>query len=96
MGALRHGVPLVILPLAAADNAANAARVAALGAGIVVDESARSASVIRDAIRAVLEEPRYRAAALDVAQSIRSLPPIESAAGLIEQLARDRQPVLTN
>jgi UDP:flavonoid glycosyltransferase YjiC (YdhE family) len=85
MGALRAGLPVVALPLAAADNETNAARVVALGAGIAIREEDRSACRIRAAVRAVLAEPHYRRAARSVAASICSLPPITQAADLIER-----------
>jgi UDP:flavonoid glycosyltransferase YjiC (YdhE family) len=37
LGALRHGVPLVVMPLFSADQWVNAAAVARAGAGIALD-----------------------------------------------------------
>jgi UDP:flavonoid glycosyltransferase YjiC (YdhE family) len=41
MGALRRGLPIVTIPMAAADNLRNATRVAALGAGLMLPELPR-------------------------------------------------------
>lgn len=91
MGALRHGVPVVCLPLAASDDSPNAARLAALGAGIALDESRWSASDVAQALRAVLGDPRYGDAARRTAEEIRRLPPFEAAVGLLEGLAAGEQ-----
>jgi UDP:flavonoid glycosyltransferase YjiC (YdhE family) len=93
MGALRRGVPMVTIPLAAGDNALNAARVSQLGAGIAIPEKERSTERIAAAARAVLREPCYRDAARLVAEEIAKLPPFTDAVPLIERLARDRQPI---
>lgn len=65
-GALAAGVPLVILPLFA-DQPVNGRLVAEAGAGIVVDVDATDPTAattrLRDATRAVLAEPAYRAGA---------------------------------
>ena len=94
MGALRRGLPVVTLPMPAADNAGNAARVSELGAGIVVPEDRRSPEVIGDALRRVLEEPSLRDGARRVARAIEELPPPASAARLLEDLAKQREPIL--
>jgi UDP:flavonoid glycosyltransferase YjiC (YdhE family) len=72
--ALAAGVPAVIFP-AFADQPRNARRVAELGAGIALD----SLDGLAGAIRGVLEEPSYRAAARRVADEIAALPPVGAA-----------------
>jgi UDP:flavonoid glycosyltransferase YjiC (YdhE family) len=81
-GALAAGVPLVILPLFA-DQPHNAARVHALGAGVAVDDGPGG---IAAAVRAVLDDPGYAERAAAVAADIRSLPPVEAAAGALRAL----------
>jgi UDP:flavonoid glycosyltransferase YjiC (YdhE family) len=93
MGALRHGLPCVLVPLAAGDNWRNAGKVERLGTGIAIHKEARSAGAVRDAVTAVLTEPTYRAAARGLAASIASLPPTSHAATMLERLARERQPI---
>ena len=65
---LLHGVPLLVLPLGR-DNADNAARVAAAGAGLVLPGRA-GAWRIRRALRRLLEEPSFRAQARALGQAI--------------------------
>jgi UDP:flavonoid glycosyltransferase YjiC (YdhE family) len=93
MGAIRHGVPVVSLPLAAADNARNAAKLEKLGAGIAIHEASRSQHAITSATGAVLTQARYRDAAQRLASSIASLPPTSHGAALLERLASERQPI---
>jgi len=59
--ALHHGVPLVCIPFDR-DQPLNSSRVAALGAGIVLDVAA-SVDEIRDAVTTVRTDPPFRAAA---------------------------------
>lgn len=94
MGTLRHGLPVVTVPLQAADNHTNATRVEQLGAGIAVTEDERSVDKIRDAVVAILNEPRFRAASRKVGAEMAELPPFVDSVRLIERLATDRQPVL--
>lgn len=65
---LLHGVPLLVLPHGR-DNADNAARVAAAGAGLALPRRA-GAWRIRRALRTLLEDPAYRAAATTLGQAI--------------------------
>ena len=80
LAALAAGVPLALKPLFV-DGPANAARVAALGAGIVADDLA-------GAVRELLGEPRYRAAAERVAAEIHAQAPVEHAVELLSRSAR--------
>jgi UDP:flavonoid glycosyltransferase YjiC (YdhE family) len=56
----------------------NAARVAALGAGIVTNDVAA-------AVHELLTDPSYRAAAERVADEIRALPPVEEAVDVLSR-----------
>lgn len=94
MGALRQGIPVVALPLAAGDNELNARRVEKLGAGIAIRENHRSPAAILTAAVAILTEPSYRQAAQRVAAGLASLPTFLHAVPLVERLAHGRQPVL--
>jgi UDP:flavonoid glycosyltransferase YjiC (YdhE family) len=77
--ALAAAVPLVLRPVMA-DQPWNARRVAGAGAGLVIDDPAGAGP----AVRTVLTEPRYRAAAQAAAAEIRSMPAPRSAlAGLL-------------
>jgi UDP:flavonoid glycosyltransferase YjiC (YdhE family) len=63
------------------DGPANAARVAELGAGIVVGDD------IAHAVHTLLEDASYRAAAEGVAETMRALPPVEAALELFSRTA---------
>lgn len=93
MGALRRGLPIVCLPMPAADNILNASRMSALGAGLVIPQADLSPATIRQALRRVLTEPRFRQAASQMAAAITALPPPEHGALLLERLARSREPI---
>ena len=93
MGALRRGLPIVTIPMPAADNMLNAARVAALGAGLMLGAGQRNAAAIRQALRRVLDEPAFRHAAGDLAAATAALPAEQFGARLLERLARERRPV---
>lgn len=58
--ALAHGLPVVTLPNLGADQAALAAQVAHLGAGLHLDGDTASADDIRRAVEQVLTAPSYR------------------------------------
>jgi UDP:flavonoid glycosyltransferase YjiC (YdhE family) len=94
LGALVHGVPMVVLPVFA-DQGRNAGRVGEIGAGIALPQprsilaaaAPGAAAGLGDAVRRVLEEPGYRRAARDVASWARSLPPVETAPAVLEAIA---------
>ena len=86
MGALKHGLPVVSVPLAAPDNAGNASRLEQLGAGVAVHEHARSPRAVTEAVRAVLTDGRYRVAAQGLADEIAALPSPTEVATLVKQL----------
>ena len=68
MKALAAGVPLVVAPLGR-DQPDNAARVVHAGAGLWVSKKA-GVPALRDAIARTLDEPRYRAAARQMAATL--------------------------
>ena len=84
--ALVRGLPLVLVPISG-DQPYIAARCADLGAGIALDAETVTAAGLRDAVRAVLEEPRYREAAGALAAAIRAAAPLATACGLITSLS---------
>ena len=88
LGALAAGVPLVVMPLFA-DQPQNARRVAEVGAGVAVepnrDDVDATVAPLREAIRAVLDDPSYgqraRALADELARTARgrrSGPPVRT------------------
>ncbi len=80
---LAEGVPLVAVPLGN-DQPGVAARVAARGAGIVIPRRKLNAKRLRCAVRAVLEEEKYRAAAHSVMLAMREVDGLDRAADVIE------------
>jgi UDP:flavonoid glycosyltransferase YjiC (YdhE family) len=94
LGALAHGLPLVLLPMGA-DQPENAERCAALGAGRALDVVAATPDDVRDAVSAVLSDPSYRAAAERLRDELAALPGPEHAAALVERLAAGRRPIVT-
>jgi UDP:flavonoid glycosyltransferase YjiC (YdhE family) len=84
MAALEQGVPLVCLP-AVGDQPANAARIAALGLGVTIDPDSDTAAIAA-ALRTVLDDPGYTERAQEFAREIASLPGIDHAVTLIEQM----------
>ena len=93
LGALAAGVPLVFTPLFA-DQPENAKRVAAAGAGVVVDprepDAMRSAidpADLRGAIETVLADGAYAQAAGSIAAEIRALPAAGDAVAVLEAAA---------
>jgi len=80
---LNEGVPLVALPLGN-DQPGVAARVAACGAGLVVSRQKLNANKLRVAIQRVLEDAKYRTAALKLKAAICEVNGLERAADVIE------------
>lgn len=66
--ALKHGVPLVCLPMGRDQNG-NAARIAELGAGVVLSPES-SSSAIADAASLLLSDSTYRERAMEIAREI--------------------------
>lgn len=93
MASLTHGLPQVLIPIAA-DQHDNAAVIAAHGLGRVVGPDERTVETIADAVRDVLAHSAYRERAERARDEIAALPGPERAVVLLEQLARTHEPVL--
>jgi transposase-like protein len=92
-GALREGLPMVLLPISA-DQPYNASCCAALGIGRVVEPGKQTPDAIRAGLHEVLADERFRTSAQRVRDEMRALPGSEHAVHLLERLAESRQPVL--
>ena len=86
LDAIDAGVPLVVVPLGA-DQHINGATVERLGLGCVISEDDLTPATVRDAVLALIREPRWREAVVRVRDEWRALPARESAAGVVEELA---------
>jgi UDP:flavonoid glycosyltransferase YjiC (YdhE family) len=98
LGALVHGVPVVVLPLFSLDQWFNAEAVARAGAGVALDgerrtrraidlPSAETLAGLRPAVEHVLSDPSPRAAARRVAAEMRALPAVDAAPAALEAIA---------
>jgi UDP:flavonoid glycosyltransferase YjiC (YdhE family) len=87
-----HGLPMVIIPQGAGDNLPTGWRCAAVGAGVLVEGSPPQPEAIRAAVRAVLEQPGYRASAQKFQRAIKKLPSLVEAVQRLEILAEARAP----
>lgn len=87
---LMQGKPMIAIPKAF-DQPAIAARLAWLGAAIVLRPAKLSVQEIRLALATVLSDPSYRNAARDIQAKICSAHGLERAAELIEQSLRNHR-----
>ena len=85
LGALAHGLPMLLLPMGA-DQPMNADRCAQLGVALTLDPLAATPEQVRDAARAILNEARFRSAAERLQAEIAAMPPPESTVALLEEL----------
>ena len=86
---LSEGVPLVCIPLGN-DQPGVAARVKAHGVGVVVPPRRVNAERLRSAVRAVLENDSYRAAARKMQSAIAQIDGLEQAADIVEDVLKIR------
>jgi UDP:flavonoid glycosyltransferase YjiC (YdhE family) len=85
VGALAHGLPMVLLPIGA-DQPLNAARCEALGVARVLDPFHATSADVANAAEEVLADDRYRRSAERVQAEIAALPGPEQALLLLEQI----------
>ena len=85
IGALAHGVPMVVLPMGA-DQPLNAARCEELGVGIVLDAFRATPGSVADAVTTVLDDPAYRFEAERIRDEVGELPGPETTVPAIEGL----------
>lgn len=88
MGAVAAGVPQVVAPLFAADQAINGRHVAAVGAGRAVSLGADVVSRACAEVVTVLTDPAYRASARSLAAATEALPAAAAAVPVLEGLAQ--------
>lgn len=94
LGALAHGLPMVVLPMGA-DQPLNAERIRALGVGRSLDAIRATPEDVREAASRVLTDATCREAAGHLADEIAALASPAVAVGLLERLARERRPIVS-
>ncbi|MFK0245949.1 glycosyltransferase [Amycolatopsis azurea] len=87
LGAIAHGLPMVVLPMGA-DQPHNGDRVAELGLGAVLDVIDATPEDVRNAVTSVLKEPSYREAAARLRGEVTAYAPPEKVIPLLEGLLR--------
>lgn len=85
LGALAHGLPMVLLPMGA-DQPSNAARCAQLRVGEWLDPVAATSDDVRAAVSQVLAEPTYRRNAERLRDEFAELPDVRAALGALAAL----------
>jgi MGT family glycosyltransferase len=89
LGALAHGLPMILLPMGA-DQPANARRCEALGVARVLDPVSLTPVALRQAVAEVMARPNYRLSARRIAAEIAALPDPAASVPLLEALATQR------
>jgi UDP:flavonoid glycosyltransferase YjiC (YdhE family) len=87
MAAFSAGVPQVVLPLFAFDQAVNARRVAAVNAGIQLPGGLAAVADLPAALQKVLDDPAFTEGAHAIATEIAALPDVAECLPILEQLA---------
>jgi MGT family glycosyltransferase len=87
IGAISHGLPMVLLPLGA-DQPLNAQRCEALGLAITLDALTVRPEEIATACQTILQEPSYQQAAKQIQAEYRALPTVSEALAQIERIAQ--------
>ena len=87
IGALAHGVPLLLFPMGA-DQPHNAVRCLALGVGRVLDPVHADPAAIRDATTEMLADSVYRERAQEIRRDTLALPDVSTVVERLEALVR--------
>jgi UDP:flavonoid glycosyltransferase YjiC (YdhE family) len=94
IGALAHGLPMVLIPMGA-DQPYNAARCAELGVARVLDAVEATPETVRAAVSTVLADPGYRHHAERLRDEIAALPEPTHTVVLLERLAAEQWPLVS-
>jgi UDP:flavonoid glycosyltransferase YjiC (YdhE family) len=92
LGALAHGLPMVLIPIGA-DQPLNAARCRALGVAEVLDAVSATPEMVRAAVSRVLADDGFQGAAVRLQDEIAALPGPEYGVKLLDRLASKRAPL---
>ena len=94
IGALAHGLPMVLIPMGA-DQPLNAARCAALGVARILDAIDATPETVRAAVAEIVTNPTYRDNAEHMRDEIAALPALARALMLLERLAAEKRPLVS-
>ena len=94
IGALAHGLSMVLIPMGA-DQPLNAARCDALVVAKVLDAVTATPESVRDAVFSVLTGPGYQRNAERLRDEIATLPGPAHAVRLLERLAAEKRPLVS-
>ncbi len=92
LGAMQHGVPVILLQLAA-DHWYNAERCVELGVACTVGRDARTPEGLHDLARDALADETLRTNSAAMQAAFADLPDVSQAVPLLEQLAREKVPI---
>jgi UDP:flavonoid glycosyltransferase YjiC (YdhE family) len=92
LGAMQHGVPMILLQLAA-DHWYNAERCVELGVAHTVGRNARTPEGLSDLARNALADQALRANAATMKAAFAELPDVSDAVPLLERLASEKIPI---
>ena len=93
LGALTHGLPMVLIPIGA-DQPLNAGRCRALGVAEVLDAVGASPEMIGAAVSKVLAGGKAREVAARIRHEIAAMPGPGRAVTLLERLSSERAPIM--
>ncbi len=85
LGALAHGVPLLVVPQGA-DQWSNAVHIITAGAGLRLLRDELTTTAVHDCVMTLLSEPSYRRVAARIKDEIATMPPARQALAAIETL----------
>ena len=91
LGALTHGLPMVLIPIGA-DQPLNAERCRALGVAEVIDAVGATPEMVRAAASRVLADDCFRGTSVGIRDEIDALPGPEYGVTLLDRLATERAP----
>jgi len=94
IGALAHGLPMVLIPLGA-DQLVNAARCAELGVARLLDAMEVTPERVQTAVSAMLADPSYRRHAERIRDEVAELPGPAHAVTLLERLVAEKRPLVS-
>ncbi|MBB6269765.1 MGT family glycosyltransferase [Pedobacter cryoconitis] len=92
---LMNGLPMVVIPIAY-DQSHVAGRVARVGAGLRLNFNRFKAGHLQEAVREILQEPAFKASAVEIKQSFIDAGGTQAAAALLEQFSVNEPLFLLN